>query len=711
MNKLYFCFGIHNHQPVGNLDFVIEDAYQKSYLPFLEVLEKFPEIKVGYHCSGILYDWFQEKHPEFFRMISRLLRNDQLELLTGGYYEPILSMIPDRDKVDQIKEFSGYLRRKFVYSPNGMWLAERVWQPDLVRFLTEAKVLYTLVDEYHFNSVGINGDGVLGHYITEDNNRMLYVFPINKFLRYAVPFMTVDKIFEYFREIAERVDDAVLIFADDGEKFGVWPGTYNSVYKEKWLEEFFKRICDNSDWIEPAHFSRVLEIRKPMGRIYLPTASYSEMMKWALPAKDFLEYEKFRDEISESESLKYGEKFIRGGYWKNFLVKYPESNIMAKKAAYVSNKIPNTTGFNIKKHLYMGECNCPYWHGVFGGIYLAHLRHANYSHLIEAEYRIDSKKIKNHNKWLKKRILDFDCDGRDEIILENKLMNLYISPAYGGSLFELDLKGDIFFNLMNTIPRRQEGYHEKLLKPEPESVNPDEAVKEPSDLIRGNENEYEKNLVYDWYLRRSLLDHILALDTTIEKFHNMKFWEMGDFVNEPYQFKVTKKKDHYKVKLWREGALYVPVGKIPWKIEKVIKFFINQRKIQVEYDITNLSETHFNLVFGSEFNFSLLDCNNPAKKIFSGPYRNSIGSLTSIGCETDIREFGIRDPELGLEIEFQIDRKINLWYFPVETVSISETGFERVYQETCFLLNKQIEIPAMGNYNLKFDLGFNTVEV
>ncbi len=35
----------HNHQPVGNFDGVFEQAYQDSYLPFLDVFEQYPSCR------------------------------------------------------------------------------------------------------------------------------------------------------------------------------------------------------------------------------------------------------------------------------------------------------------------------------------------------------------------------------------------------------------------------------------------------------------------------------------------------------------------------------------------------------------------------------------------------------------------------------------------------------------------------------------------
>src|SRR6056297_2987757 len=96
-NKVIFSFGIHNHQPVGNFDHVIEDAYQKAYFPFVEVMNEFPDIPFALHNSGILWDWISRNHKEYLEIIRGMTGRSQLEILSAGYYEPILSIIPEKD--------------------------------------------------------------------------------------------------------------------------------------------------------------------------------------------------------------------------------------------------------------------------------------------------------------------------------------------------------------------------------------------------------------------------------------------------------------------------------------------------------------------------------------------------------------------------------------------------------------------------------------
>src|SRR5262249_35578955 len=160
---------LHSHQPLGNFDNVVEDAYRKAYLPFIDMLFGHPKIALNLHYSGSLLEWIEKHHPEYFEKLREMVARNQVELLGGGYYEPILISIPDRDKVAQLNKLSDYLEKHFGRRPRGIWLTERVWEPALPKALAEAGIHYTLTDDTHFLNAGLEPDALFGDYITESN--------------------------------------------------------------------------------------------------------------------------------------------------------------------------------------------------------------------------------------------------------------------------------------------------------------------------------------------------------------------------------------------------------------------------------------------------------------------------------------------------------------------------------------------------------------
>ena len=153
-NKVYFIFGIHNHQPVGNFDEVLESGFKQSYWPFIETMQKHPKVKWNLHQSGILWDYFGVKHPEFLVAVDNMVKTGQLELVAGGYYEPILPIIPDRDKKGQILMMNDFLKKRFNVKAKGLWLTERVWEPHMAKNLAESEIDYIVVDDAHFAAAG-----------------------------------------------------------------------------------------------------------------------------------------------------------------------------------------------------------------------------------------------------------------------------------------------------------------------------------------------------------------------------------------------------------------------------------------------------------------------------------------------------------------------------------------------------------------------------
>jgi alpha-amylase/alpha-mannosidase (GH57 family) len=336
MEKVAFLFCVHNHQPIGNFPHVLENAYKRAYFPFIEVLKKYPFIKISIHYSGILWDFFKDHHPEFLKTLRGMVKKGQLEMMTGGYYEPILAVIPDGDKIDQIKRLTQTIEKGMGVPPRGMWLAERVWEPHLPKYLVEAGVEYITIDDYHFKKSGLREEDLYGYYLTEEDGKVLKVFPGSETLRYIIPFHPPEETLDYLSRL--RGVSQAAIFADDGEKFGIWPHTFHSVYEEGWLERFFQLIGENLDWIEPTPLGTYASLQKPLGRIYLSCSSYMEMDEWSLPTEAMVEYGKAVERLKKLPEGEQIRRFFKGGFWRNFFAKYPESNDLHKRVLIIKKR-------------------------------------------------------------------------------------------------------------------------------------------------------------------------------------------------------------------------------------------------------------------------------------------------------------------------------------------------------------------------------------
>ncbi|MDR1523517.1 MAG: DUF1926 domain-containing protein [Endomicrobium sp.] len=670
MSKVKFIFCTHNHQPIGNFGWVFEKAYQLSYKPFLNIISKHSDIKWNLHLSGILWEYLEKEHKEYVKNIKDLVENKKIEILSGGYFEPIMSSIPDRDKLGQIEKLTKYLKDKFGSNQaNGMWLAERVWEPSMAKIFAKSNIKYTVLDDCHFANAGFNIDKLNGYYTTEEEGYKLNIFPISQKMRYLIPFSNVEETIEYFKYLIKEspIEDPVVVMADDGEKFGMWPSTYKHVYENKWLHNFLTALEDNSDIVETATFSEILELKKSSQRIYLPCSSYFEMSQWSLP---FDQQENFEKVLSRNTCDIEAKKFLRGGFWRNFLVKYEEVNNMHKKMLYISDKLEylkenDKKSFKkAKDFLYAGQCNCAYWHGVFGGVYLPHLRNSIYSNIIKAENCFNKSMFKKPF-W---NIFDINCDNQDECLYESKTQNIYVSAYCGGSIFEWDVF-KINYNLLDVFTRRYEPYHKMLKENIDKAVIADDNSQVQSihnDVVKVKEFGLEKYLVYDNYKRASLIDHFFLCDVEYDACVFGNYQEKGDFVSGKYEVKLVNMRKFLKKQAKLSLCRY---GNVDGKNVKLVKeIFPLINGYHVDYSIKNNCSDNFEIYFAPEQMFA-----------FSAKTGDDAGHLKNVEV------WKRYDDYLKIEVELKLSEKCDLFVYPVETVINSDNGYERTYQGTAVI--------------------------
>ena len=384
-----FILGFHCHQPLGNFDEVMLEAATKAYLPLLRALEAHPGVKVVLHFSGCLLEWADAKAPEVIDRTGTLVARGQAELLGGGFHEPLLPIIPETDAIAQIEALRRWILGRFGVKPRGIWLAERVWEPSIAATLSRAGVEYLPVDDTHLLGAGLNATDLAGPWRTGEEGASVVLYPIREALRYLIPFEPVAASVDWLRRLGETRADALAVMADDGEKFGVWPGTRKRCYDERWLERLEEALAANP-WIAVRTPAEAVATHAPLGLAYLPSASYHEMQEWALPPAGQARYHAAAKALEPSAGAA-AHDLLRGGHWRNFQIRYPEANRLHKRMlrASLALRARGESGGGewgeARTHLWRAQCNCPYWHGVFGGLYLPHLRGAVYGELIAAE--------------------------------------------------------------------------------------------------------------------------------------------------------------------------------------------------------------------------------------------------------------------------------------------------------------------------------------
>ncbi len=711
---------LHNHQPVGNFPWVFQQIYEEAYLPMLAALERHPGVRLSLHYTGSLLDWLAEAHPTFLQRVAALVQRKQVEMVSGGYYEPILPSIPDADKIAQIRRLTAYIEHNFGTKPTGMWIAERVWEPGLPGLIRAADIEWTILDDLHFKNVGLEDQDLYGYYATEDQSSALKVYATSKTLRYTIPWRPVHETIEALRPLATPDGRRIIVMGDDGEKFGSWPET--NIYswghdgRSGWVEEFFNALEQNSSWLCTTPLGEYARTYPALGRIYIPTSSYIEMTEWALPPKKSFLFGKL---LHQLEHQKQDDllQFMRGGFWRNFLARYPEINTQHKKMLRVHDQVyaAGATEESGCVDLWKAQANDTYWHGLFGGIYMAHVRSAIYHHLIKAE-NAAARLLQKQTPWQRYEFTDFDRDTQQELIIESDQQNLYIDSLRGGTIFEWDLRRSAH-NLSSVMTRQQEGYHQTLREHEQErrhqialsAHNTLQATSEsepasPHTTVRTKEHNLDQYLVVDRYRRSSLIDHFLPQGLPLTDFAAARFEDLGNFVEQPYATTVEQTEAGTTVTMRRDGRVLRPgaLSPLPVLIKKTLFLPINEEKLIVYYTIENKGQARLHTNFASEWNINLLGGGGNEQAYYSIPGQQLSNShFDSTGEVDHVQTFHIGNTWLQQDMRFELSTEATLWRFSIETVTGSEAGFERTHQGSCVTFIWPLTLEAAQTWSIE----------
>ena len=666
---VYFPMVFHAHQPVDQFNHVCENVFQLAYQPLIKELYEHSKVKVCLHYTGFLLEWLEKNHPEHIDLVCSMVKRSQAEILAGGYYEPILSIIPEEDRVDQITLHKTRMKEVFNYDPKGLWLAERVWEPQLPKSLHKAGIEYVLIDDNHIKYLGFKEEETFYPFVTEDQGYPVKIFPINETIRYFTPWKPPEETRDFLSKVKNFEKNRIVVFSSDAEKMGEWPAgdrtTHDICYvsgynSHPWIPDFLKMI-EETPWIIPTTLSEYLTVFTPSSLIYLPTVSYDKLSVWSLPSDAQIGYKKMKEmaDHQENDFKSLISWFSKGGFWRNFLTKYSESSNMHKKMLYVRKKIlqaekreaDESLIGSLKRELFKAQCNDVYWHGLFGGVYLRSLRNSVYKHLIfaerEAEKFLQEIGILKLPRMLE---LDYNYDFIPEILIEGNNLNAYISPHKGGTVFELDGKKALF-NILNVITRVKEPYHENV-----------------------------PGLIFDRHPLQAFRTYILPENTPKNNIMQREYQELGslswgDFrIEELKDTKcVLKREEHLKIgqngttiTFWKSFQLVTSNH----QNETLTATFILENKgpeilkgqLMIETPLVLMSELEQTKIINLENNseISLKERNEP--------------------IEQKIKELSISDPSHDLNVKITAIPKSYLLIAKILTTNITDFGREDKYQ-------------------------------
>jgi len=662
--KTALLFGVHAHQPVGNFTAVLDEAHLRCYQPFLHMMERFPAFHFSIHVSGWLFDYLVRHYPDDIHLLKSLVARGQAELFGAGYTEPVLAAIPVRDRIGQINLMSARLEQVLGERPQGAWLTERVWDSTVVPSLVACGVNYVTVDDYHFLCTGKEGRELTGFFSTEEDGKRLDVFPISEALRYRLPFSPASEAVQHLESLAVEGESHAGIYFDDIEKFGIWPETYEWVYTRGWLEEFIRRTLD-SEFVQPMRYCDYHATAVTRGVIYLPTTSYIEMNEWTLPAEAASRFATMVEESKNAGRYDIDKAFLRGGIWRNFLTRYPESNWMHKRMLGLSSRfaaLPDgkRTG-PMRDALYESQANDAYWHGLFGGLYLPHLRRAVYAALVRLEGLLDAALPRPVCS-----LSDLDLDGHVEIFVQNGVLQAVVRSDGPADICELD-SYRLQHNFGDTLTRQREHYHHKVILNQ-SSTHSGEGLANPHERMSFKHTIGPEDMVLDSTRRSLFMDRLYP----------------GDGGESTVL--------HYGAQANPGPGTVLAFACLEPGLTLHKRIALEHNALVVTYALGAAAEGRLEVML----NLAMPSCDGPAGRFeVAGKVLGGFAQpIDALACD----EITLRDDILGGAVTLALNHTCTLRAEPCFSVSQSEAGFEKIMQAVTLHLSwpcQQLQDPLV----------------
>ena len=541
-----------------------------------------------------------------------------------------------------------------------------------------------MVDDNHFQGAGFGADQLYGYYLTEDLGHSVKVLPGLKTLRYLLPFRRPSETVEFLAGCAKAHPGGFAAMGDDLEKFGVWPGTNQLCYADGWLDQFFTALEKSTEWMVTSTPADAVASRPALGRADLPTASYTEMMEWSLPTDARFRYHELVEEFAKRPDAL---PFLRGGTWRGFFSKYSESNLLHKKMLYASRKVSqldvgrrrdkafSDARDEARTSLLRGQCNDAYWHGVFGGLYSPHLRTAVWQALAHAEAIAEGLGHRSR-QYTDVQQLDFDADGHEEIYFTSDRYAALLTPQDGGTISALDFRA-ANATLINSMKRRPETYHTQLRNPPAKS--PDH-VQSIHDQTRTKEDGLERWLQYDRWAQQSFRLLLFGMGKTHQDCSSVNLEEDSGLAGGSYGVR----------DLSPTGVTLTSPDSASWTAEKKLAFSptVDGFDIVCDVKVRRKAPGTASVNIGIEVIVNFLAPSTPDRYFETGGNRFPLRWTAAVPGAS----LRVVDEWQRVSVDLEAPSAQSFWVSPIETVSESEGGFERVYQGSQIIAVWPVEV-------------------
>lgn len=606
------CFGLKSSLVDSVHSDTLEKEYQRIYKPLAKFLYSHSLFRMFFSFTGPQLEFYRKKHPEFIELMQKLIERKQIEILGGGYYNPVFPLLFPRDRSGQIELLSSSIREAVGKRPRGISLYESIWDSSLLSCFSTSGMEFVLLDE----SLVPPGKNMFVPLIMSDKGKSLAILPVAHSIKPSPDspvsdfLADIDSSAKKSRRSAEEIvrsQKPVITVRFSLQEI-------SALLESGWLEKFSCEIENEKCSSDiPAAVVKNAVVFQP---VFIAAGMSGEIAQWA---------------VTPYKPVKPQKHFPVTVY--DFLQLYPQSKALYDRMMYVSMLMNQSHGDKIRKRTAREKVwesqngNC-FFCMAAGSFINSSYRQNSFKNLAEAE-----KIIRECNDFEESvSSFDYNGDGLNEYIIRMQNYVAVVHPA-GGAIRELDLFQSSG-NYADNLSRIEE--------------------------FEGCGDDYERGL---------FVDHMFSEEEFAGYLLN-KLSGNGVFSKLIYSeslFSQQRKEIQLSVSALFKNRQQVSLKK---------KILATSSGLMIQYILKNESESPLNAKFAVESsfaqtNFTAEDFNAYKLEILTDGQKKVIDTkssskdLNSSGTLSNVEGFQLTDTDNAISFMFEPNEQCGLSFFPI----------------------------------------------